>query len=399
MRRGPREIDIVLLGGGHAHVFVLEAFGVSPIPGVRLTVVAKELAAPYSGMLPGFVAGHYPLEACLIDLVPLARFAGARLVHGSAIAIDRKERSALVEGQPPIRYDLLSIDVGITPDMSDIEGAREHAIAVKPVSVFAPKWQELEQRALGDDGPRRIAVVGGGAAGVELVLAARHRLRQLAASRYLDRGAFSFSLIAGGDVLPSHNGLARLLARRALARAGVEVLEGVSATRIAPGRIRLSTGRELPADAVLVSTKATPPGWFAVTDLLRDADGYLALRPTLQALNDDEIFAAGDCASVLDHPRAKAGVFAVRQGAVLADNLVRRVLGEAARPFIPQRQFLTLVSLGEKRAIAARGPIAAAGRWAWVWKDRIDRAFMARFKERVIERLKDRKLAEAQSGQ
>jgi len=372
---------LVLVGGGHAHVTTLRSFGMAPPPGLGVTLIARELDAPYSGMLPGYVAGHYGLDECHIDLVRLAHFAGARLIHGEAIGIDRRNRRVLIAGRPPIAYDILSIDTGITPFLDDIEGAREHAIAVKPVSTFAPRWQSLLARALDEDGPRRIAIVGNGAAGFELVLAIRHRLRQEAPARGIDPAAFQFAIIGAGPLLPTHNARARLLARRALATADVELVEGDAAVRITPETVELASGLRIASDATLITTRAAPPPWFASLDLSRDDKGFLAVRPTLQTLEDDDIFAVGDCASVLEHPREKAGVFAVRQGPPLTRNLRRRAAGDAALPFVPQRQFLTLLSLGDKSAIASRGPFAASGRWAWTWKDRIDRAFMHRFRD------------------
>ena len=379
MQAAPISKDIVLVGGGHAHVFVLKAFGMNPEPGVRLTLIAKELAAPYSGMLPGFVAGHYSLEECHIDLVRLAQYAGARIIHGAMCGIDRANKRVLIGGRPPLSYDLLSIDVGITPLLEPIAGAAEHALAVKPVSLFAPKWQALEARVLSKDGPRKIAVIGGGAAGVELVLAARHRMHHLAAQTDIKPDAFSFALITGSAVLPSHNARARALAKTNLFAAGVNVVEGDLTQTVSATSVRLASGREIAADAVLISTKAAAPGWFSQTDFPRNALGFLLTRPTLQLDDDDDVFAVGDCASVSQYPREKSGVFAVRQGPVIAGNLRRRALGQAAKPFAPQQRFLTLVSLGDKRAIAARGPFAAVGPWAWKWKDRIDRAFMDKF--------------------
>jgi selenide, water dikinase len=372
--------DIVLMGGGHAHVFVLKAFGMKPMANVRLTVVAKELAAPYSGMLPGFVAGHYTLDDCQIDLVNLANFAGARLIHGAAVGVDRLSKMVKIEGQAPLHYDLLSIDVGITPLIDEIEGALDHAIAVKPVSRFAPKWQALELQASQPDGPRSIVVIGGGAAGVELVLAAHHRFQSRSFSSVANGSTpFSFTLIAGGSVLPSHNRRARQLAAAALHDAGVVVIENDTATSLGPKAAILASGRVVAADAALVSTKAQAPAWFAETDMPRDPAGFLSIRPTLQLLDDDAVFAVGDCATSLDYPRPKSGVFAVRQGPVIADNLRRRAEGHDAKPFVPQTQFLSLISLGQKRAIASRGPFSAAGAWAWLLKDRIDRSFMDNF--------------------
>jgi selenide,water dikinase len=209
----PARLDVVLIGGGHAHVQVLRSFGMYPEPGVRLTLIAKELEAPYSGMLPGLIAGHYTHEECHINLVRLARFANARLIHGSVTGIDRATKRIAIDGRPPLAYDLASIDVGIAPDVSGIEGAAEHALAVKPISALTPKWQALEAAAQETDGPRRFVVVGGGAAGFELVHALRHRFRDLS-------GKAQFTLVAGDKFLKSVNAVARNHARQSLASTG-----------------------------------------------------------------------------------------------------------------------------------------------------------------------------------
>jgi selenide,water dikinase len=370
---------LVLVGGGHAHVFVLRAFGVDPMPDLEITLVAKEVMAPYSGMLPGFVAGHYSLSECQIDLERLASFAGARIIEGVATGIDPATRRVHVAGRESLTYDVLSLDVGITPDTREIEGADAHALLVKPVSEFAPKWQRVLDRARRPGGPRRFVAAGGGAAGVELILAARHRLTAPQTEEERRSDPFTFTLIAGDGVLAGHSHRAQRLAREALARVRVDVIENDVAVEITPEAVRLRSGRVLPCDAAMVSTRAQAPPWFAGTGLALDGNGYLALRPTLQSMSDGDIFAAGDCATVLAHPRPKAGVFAVRQGPVLARHLRRHLERRRLEPFVPQRAFLSLVSLGEKSAIASRGSWAAAGRWAWVWKDFIDRRFMAGF--------------------
>lgn len=375
------ERRLVLAGGGHAHVSVLRALAMRPEPGLDITLVAKELDAPYSGMLPGYVAGHYDSDECHIDLVRLAHFAGARVIHGEVTGIDPKRRQVKTLGRPPLTFDLLSIDVGITPALDDIAGAAEHAVAVKPVSTFAPKWQALEARALEPSGPRRIAIIGTGAAGFELVLAIRHRLRTQAVLHGISPDAFAFALVGAGGLLPTHNRRAQAIAAVELERAGVEVITGDAAIAVEPGRVRLASGRHLTSDVTLITTKATAPPWFQETGLALDPAGFLAVQPTLQVIGEDDIFAVGDCAAVIEHPREKAGVFAVRQGAPLTENLRLRARGMAARPFVPQQHFLTLLSCGEKSAIAARGRFSAAGRWAWKLKDRIDRDFMRRFQD------------------
>src|SRR6187455_108182 len=135
----PVQTDIVLVGGGHAHVHVLTAFARLPEPGVRVTLVTRDLETPYSGMLTGVVAGLYRAEEAHIDLVRLAAATGTRLIHAEANGIDRVNKGVELAGRPPIAYDILSVDVGITPALSAIEGA-EHAIAVKPIGSFLAKF-------------------------------------------------------------------------------------------------------------------------------------------------------------------------------------------------------------------------------------------------------------------
>lgn len=374
----PTKTDLVLLGGGHAHVQVLRSLGMKPEPGVRVTLITKDLEAPYSGMLPGYVAGHYTHDDIHMDAMKLADFANARFIHGEAIGIDRQNKRVLLRDRPPLAYDLLSIDIGIRPDTSGIEGAG-YAIPVKPVASFAARWDDVQRRALTQDGPRIITVIGGGAAGFELILAMAHRLRTLAAGAGIDEKAFTFQLVCAPSLLPSHNARARSLAIQALARRDVKLFEGSRVVEIADGFIRLASGTQIPSHATLITTKAAPTTWFAQSGLPCTSNGFLALRPTLQLSDDDDIFAAGDCATVLDFPRPKAGVFAVRQGPPLTENLRKRAQGEAPIPFRPQSDFLTIMAFGDKSAIAARGPFAVAGKWVWRWKDRIDREFMEKF--------------------
>src|SRR5262252_4727080 len=180
--------DLVLVGGGHAHVRVLKSFGMRPVPGVRVTLISRDVETPYSGMLPGYVAGHYTFEECHIDLGRLARFAGARLIRDEATGLDRPGHFVQCRAHPPIRWDLLSIDIGSAPRTDEVPGAAEHTIAVKPIAHFAGRWEALLARAR--EMPRlRLAVVGGGAAGVELALSADHRLTALC------RGAVEVTLL------------------------------------------------------------------------------------------------------------------------------------------------------------------------------------------------------------
>ena len=375
----PVHTDLVLLGGGHAHVFVLKSFGMRPIPGVRLTLVTKDLDAPYSGMLPGLLAGHYTHEDCHINLVRLARFAGARLIHGAVEGFDRADRRIQIAGRTSIPYDLLSINVGITPDLSKIEGARQHGLAVKPVSEFSQKWHSFEEEfRRGDNKETSVVVIGGGAAGFEIALAAQHRLNQHASAA---AQPVKVTLVAGRRLLEQQNARAYKLAIQTLARNRIDCIENNRAKSIGPDRVQLENGESIRASATILATGALAPVWFKTTDLPLDERGYISVRETLQVLRDDDVFAVGDCASIQGHSRPKSGVFAVRQGPALSRNLRARIEGRSLYKHVPQSDFLSILSTGDRTAIASRARFAISGKWVWNWKDYIDRKFIRQFND------------------
>jgi selenide, water dikinase len=390
-------IDIVLVGGGHAHVHVLTAFAKLPEPGVRITLIARDLAMPYSGMLPGVVAGLYTPEEAHIDLARLTTATGARLIHAEAVGLDRVNKRVELRGRPPIAYDIVSIDVGITPALAAIKGAAEHAIAVKPIGSFLNKFNGLCESCRRPDGPRRIAVIGGGAGGIELFLSLRTRLLREAKTHARD---FSFVLVTAKEILAQHNARVRAAFRRVLAERGIALHEKRAAHAVSEHGITLEDGATIAADAVLVTTDAAPPPWFEATGLARDDGGFLAVGPGLQSLNDLDVFAAGDCAGLTASPRPKSGVIAVRAGPYLADNLRRRARGEPPARWQPQRQHLALISTGERYAVASRGWVKAEGAWLWTVKDWIDRRWMRMYQDtdRMIARMSRRPVAAANAG-
>ncbi len=372
------EHRLVLTGGGHAHVQVIRALAERPEPGLSVTLVTDRLLTPYSGMLPGHIAGFYGEAEMHIDLGRLARVAGVTLVSAAATGIDRAARRLTIADGRSLAYDTLSLNVGITPDLAGMAGADSHGIAVKPISGFLDRLGRLLDAARQPDGPRRIALVGGGAAGVELALALRARLS------HLDPGGrpFSIAIAAGNGIVATLNPGARRRVLAALARHGVNVFDGFRVVKIAADGIRASDGRFLAADAVLISTSARAPAWLAESGLPVDASGCVLTTPALTCIDDPCVFAVGDCATVASAPKPKAGVFAVRHGAALTENLRRRVRGEPLASHRSDSRFLTILMTGDGSAIAARGAwFAVEGRWVWRWKDWIDRRFMARFSE------------------
>ena len=364
---------LLLVGGGHAHVFVLEAFARMPEPGLSIILVSKDRLTPYSGMLPGHLAGAYAREEIHLDLGRLARACGAELVLDEAIGFHTDAKQVRLKSGKTLSYDILSIDIGITPDLSGIAGADEHALAVKPIGNLLAQWDRLVDEAVKPEGPRRFAIVGGGVAGICLAFAISSFLR---AAVSMPTQVILISASASPEINP---GMAQRI-ERALQRHGIKRHDNDAVTAIDPAGVTLASGRQVPADAVLVSTRAAPPTAIRSTGLAKDPNGFLATGPTLQVLDEKDIFAAGDCATMVAHPRPKAGVFAVRQGPVLARNLRRAVRGEALEAYIPQRDHLVLIATGDGRAIGGRGRlIAFEGRLAWRAKDWLDRSFMRRF--------------------
>jgi selenide,water dikinase len=361
---GPIQTDIVLLGAGHAHVEVLRRFAMRPQPGVRLTLIGREPETPYSGMLPGVIRGDYTEDQGQIDVAPLAAMAGARLILGEATAVHLQARTIGVTGRPDIPFDLLSIDVGGIPAVPAGGGT-----PVKPVSRFLDRLHRLESTL--PDGAR-VAVVGGGPAGVELALALAVRFA----------GRFRLALVSQTPEplagTPTH---ARRVVRGALVEAGVEIVCGVTAGALADDRLALSDGSFLPAQAALWATGVLGPAFLEESGLACDAAGCVRVDACLRSISHPFVFAAGDCAAVEGFPRPKAGVWAVRAGAPLADNLRRSATGQAPQAWKPQRDALVILGLGHDKAVAWRNGLAVSGRLIWRWKDRIDRRWMHMYKD------------------
>ena len=373
--------DIVLVGGGHAHVSVLRMFGMKPMPGVRLTLITRDINTPYSGMLPGYVAGHYDYDEVHIDLGPLARFAGARLYHGEVEGMDPGERLVHVPGRPPVHYDLLSVNTGSRPRTIDVPGALEHALPVKPIDRWLHDWQTLQARVLNSRGDFRILVVGGGAGGVELALSTQHRLTSLLRDQGNRTSRLHYGLLTDGpEILLTHNPGVRRRFMRVLSERGIGVQLNTKVVGVQSNGVQVESGDFHPADAVLWVTYAAAPEWPRKSGLAVDEEGFIAVDRGLRSISHPEVFAAGDIASMPD-PRPKSGVFAVRQGPVLTENLRRAVLGRPLRPYRPQKRFLGLISTGDTYAVASRGSWSWEGRLLWTWKDWIDRRFMQRFNE------------------
>eukprot|EP00850_Spirogloea_muscicola_P000811 SM000003S11056 [mRNA] locus=s3:656468:663565:+ [translate_table: standard] len=373
--------DLVFLGGGHSHVIVLKSFGMKPMPGVRLTLVSRDVHTPYSGMLPGYVAGHYAYEDCHIDLRRLARFAGARLIHCSASGIDMQLKQVLLDGRPPMKFDVLSLDIGVT-SLQQVSGAAKYTTPVKPINLFHERWQKTLDRITScPSEEERIAIVGGGAGGVELCLAIQHRLLEELKIRGKSTGGLSFQLYTRSRLLPMHAPAAGKMFERILRDRGVQIVQSNEIAEVQENVLLSTSGQKFAFSECFWCTEGGAPAWLNGTELALDRNGFVSIEETLQSISHTGIFAAGDIHASDVHPRPKAGVFAVRQGPPLADNLRRHLLGKSLKPFRPQLKYLSLISTGNKYAIATRGDLAFEGSLLWLLKDWIDRGFMRKFSE------------------
>lgn len=378
--------DLVLIGGGHSHAIALKLFAMNPILGVRLTLISDVTHTPYSGMLPGHIAGFYSYDEAHIDLRRLALFAQAQFFLDAAIGLDLDKNHVICANRPPVAFDVLSIDIGSTPQTLSVPGATDYATPAKPVPQFLARWNQLVsnwekqvQKTL------KIAIVGGGAGGVELALNIQTHLQKTIVdpqNTLLEIHLFHRDL----EVLSNHNPCVRNSLKKTLINRGIQLhlQESVCAIKkIASDayQVQCDSGLTIGCHQILWVTQASAPAWIKESGLATDEQGFIQVNDALQSISHPHVFAAGDIASMVHYSRPKAGVFAVRQGKPLYENLRQFLLGKPLKPFKPQKQYLSLIGTGDKRAIASRGWLMAESSLLWQWKDQIDRKFMEKFKD------------------
>ena len=333
-------------------------------------------------MLPGYIAGHYEYDDVHIDLSRLAQFGQSRLYRAEVIGIDRINKKVLCRNRPPVPYDKLSINIGSTPQMLEVPGATENVVPVKPIVQFNQRWLALLERVRTKAGKTVIAVVGAGAGGVELTLAMQFRLRNELKALGRNPDDLNFHLFnSAAEILPTHNRSVRASFMKVLQERGVKLHLHAEVKKIADKVLKTQSGETLAADEIMWVTRAGGAAWLRETGLELDEQGFIKVNDHLQTLNDPDIFAAGDIASMVNYPLEKAGVFAVRQGKPLSENLRRSVTGDALEAYHPQSRWLALISTGDQYAIASRGAIGFQGAWVWRWKNWIDQRFMRKFSD------------------
>lgn len=362
---------LILAGGGHAHLHVLRSLATQPWPGVEVVLVSPHRRQIYSGMLPGWMSGHYQLEQCSAALEPLAEAAGVRFIQDRVVGVDANRRVIHCAESGDITYDVVSIDTGAMVDVSTLAATGANLLPIRPLEAFVVGWERQLAEFIAT-GKGRLAVVGAGAAGVELALATRYRLANL-----LGAGLAEVFLVEGRGLLAGHGERVIREVTRQLDLHWVRRIPGHVAGSLAG--LVFPDGHELAVDCVIGATGVVPAPWLATSNLALADDGFIAVDDGQRSTSHPQVFAAGDVATRLDQPHAKSGVYAVRAGPALSVNLQRCLSGQPIRPHEPQQRTLYLLATGPKEAVVSWAGHSAAGAWAWRWKDWIDRRFMKQY--------------------
>ena len=373
---------VVLLGVGHTNAHVLRMWKMFPQPGARLICVSNYPWVTYSGMMPGVLAGQYPPAAMEIDLVRLATAANARLIVGQVTELDRENHRLLFADRPPLDFDLLSIGIGSQPTCEGVEFEGSTGVPIKPMQTFLPRLREhLSGLTTAPNTPPRIAIAGGGVGSLEIAFCLEHRARTNPQSLGLSQPPHIQLVTRSHRV---GNGLREGTVRRIereLERRGIEIHTDAAVSRVDTSGLTTIDGQRIEATTVIWATGAVAPPLLKSFPLDHDAEGFLLIRNTLQTVTDHRIFAVGDSGTLVEHPTPKAGVYAVRQGPILWNNIQRLLSNHQPIEYHPQRDFLKLINLGDNRAIAEYRGISATGAVWWRLKDRIDRKFMQMYQE------------------
>lgn len=368
---------LLLIGAGHAHAFVLEAFAKQPDPNIALTLVSDAATAAYSGSVPAWLAGESTLEEAQIDIAALCQRANARLILSPAKAFNPEVRYALLANGDRIDFDVASFNIGSTLHPPPRHGERlPHLLAMRPLSLLHQRWQALQEQIhlLPNGSIQRVVGVGGGAAGCETLLSVLVQLRKQRPDIHWQGHLLSASstLLSGAGRLPRH------LMQRALRRAGVRTHHNVRGQALVNGGVLTHLSEVIPADIVLWATGAVGHSWLSNSALPLDNSGFIPVEKTLEVSGQPDIFAAGDCAAFTP-TLPNAGVYAVRMGPHLADNLRRACHNKPLVNWQPPKRVLALIGTGDGRAIASKGSFGVSGMWVWRWKKRIDARFIERF--------------------
>jgi len=377
---------IVLLGVGHTNAHIVRMWAMNPIPDTELTCISDNSVATYSGMLPAVLAGQCPPEDMEIDLVRLCSHVGARLLIGEVTGIDQAQRLVRFADRPSVPFDVLSIGIGSVPSVEDVQfevHSVNSLLKIKPMQTFLDRLGIAIDEAIhrknaasrDKDDPLRIVVVGSGVAGMEITFCLPPFLASKTNHRFtIEVITRSQEILVG--VIPSM----RNRVQNELDRREIRIRTGKSILKVSNDHVLLNDGAVVPADLVIWATGASRPPLLSQLGLPLDERGFLATDATLQSTSGLPIFAVGDTGTIVNEKLPKAGVYAVRQGPVLWQNLRATLAGAPLTRYEPQRSFLKLLNTGDGNAIGEWKGFSFGGRLAMKLKQRIDSKFMQMYR-------------------
>ncbi len=369
---------LFLIGCGHGHISIIKKLGMRPLPDTKITLISTDAFILYSGMLPGLIAGHYTFEDCHIDLQKFCQRAGVQFIHSKVQRIDPLTKKIHCHQHPSLQYDVLSINIGSQPALNGIEGANEYGYPIKPFQQFLNHWQHWLKttQTMNTGALQRIVMIGGGAASIEILLAMHYKLRHTTSIHA------SFTLVcANQNILSSYNEHVQAFFKRRLKTLDIAIINGKHVISIDQHQLTLDDGMILGYDFSAWATHASAQSWPAQSKLMCDDKGFIQIDQYLRSVSHPDIFAVGDAAAFKPTPLPKAGVYAVRQGPVLTNNIAATLNKHPLLAFKPQKRFLSLLTTGDRHAVASWGPLFGYGKWVWWWKNYIDRTFMAHFRQ------------------
>ncbi|MCE9583179.1 MAG: selenide, water dikinase SelD [Planctomycetes bacterium] len=369
----PIQKNVLLVGAGNAHIQFVKMFGMSPAPGVAVTLVCDFPAVPYSAMVPGHIGGDYTRDEITIDLGRLCRVSGVRFVGEAATAIDLAKRTVSFAARPELAWDVLSLGLGSLPALPPGLENSPSMWRMRPLGTTIDRLDALEKDLRAAPRPFHLAIAGGGASGCELALAIHRRFTKVP--------GFRLTVIQGNPrLLPTFPAKAAKILEREFVQRGIALRVGTRISGGDAGSLELDGKERVPVDAVLWATTAAPPSLLRSTGLPLDPGGFMPVHDTLQSVANPAVFGTGDCIAFVSHPRLpRNGVYAVRQGGILFRNLLSFLHERPLEPFVPQRFTRNILNTSDGQAVYTYGPLCWKSRRARVLKDGIDRAWMDKF--------------------
>ena len=365
------EKKLVLIGGGHSHILLLKKLGMQPIKGLNITLITPNPELVYTGMLPAAILGVYSFEQIKVDLFNLVNFANSKIIFSYVNKIDLRKKVVCLDERTPIEFDILSIDIGINYQLLNVPGSERFSTPVKPFDNFINQWEKFLSNLTARENTPELSIIGAGAAGCELALCINFKLKSLGKIPKIH-------LIDKTEIAGNFPDRAKANILKLLNRNKVILQNNANISSISKGRVHLEEGKIITSDLILSAAGGKPHKWLSETELNLE-NGFLSIKQSLQSTSHDFVFASGDCASIINLPTQKAGVFAVRSAPFLYQNIKNYLSSKKLKRYNPQKKFLQALTIDNKKALLFWGSFSLQGTIPWIFKDFVDKSFIKKF--------------------